>query len=269
MTKTKIIQVTDTHIMPIGQDWHSPETKTASRLSKVVEHINVLHPDAVIMTGDAVDTRSKDAYDHLKNIITNLTPPIYFIPGNHDDRDEMRNAFSDKSYMPKEGHLHYVIDEFPVRLIGLDTNIKNANGGELTETSLDWLSNALNNDMTKPTLLFMHHFPFEVGQPIFDTILCDTTPRFTDIIKNAPNVIGIVAGHYHNQLSTTFADKPFFVGKSVAPSHHFSDDGWQVTGLKLDPPAITIHTYDHDTGDFFSQTEIVSDDISYSYCFNG
>ncbi len=267
--RTTIMQITDTHIMPFGQHWHSAETDTSGRLRKVAEYISSKNPDAVIMTGDAIDTRSQDAYDNLKSILVNVTVPMYFIPGNHDDRDEMRSAFLDKGYMPSEGPINYLVDDFDLRLVGLDTNIKNKNGGELTESSLDWLSDALQSNVTKPTIVFMHHFPFEVGQPIFDTILCNTTSRFHDIIKSAPNVVSLMAGHFHEHLSTMFADKPFFIGKSVAPSHEFSEDGRLIEGLKLDAPAVNVHTYDHETGHFFSHVHLVHDSVTDNYCFNG
>ncbi len=107
--RTTIMQITDTHIMPFGQHWHSAETDTSGRLRKVAEYISSKNPDAVIMTGDAIDTRSQDAYDNLKSILVNVTVPMYFIPGNHDDRDEMRSAFLDKGYMPSEGPINYLV----------------------------------------------------------------------------------------------------------------------------------------------------------------
>lgn len=34
MTKTVIVQITVTHIMPVGEHWHSSKTDTAARLEK-------------------------------------------------------------------------------------------------------------------------------------------------------------------------------------------------------------------------------------------
>jgi 3',5'-cyclic AMP phosphodiesterase CpdA len=247
--------------MPTGEHWHSSKTDTAGRLIKVVDRVNKLNPDVVIITGDAVDTGSKEAYDHFKMIIANLNAPIYIIPGNHDDREQMRIAFSNYSYMPAAGPLQYVIDNILVRLIGLDTNVVMKDYGELTESTIDWLAETLSADLDKPTIIFMHHFPFPVGQPIFDTIICNSSSRFEELVRLAPNIIGIMAGHYHQQLSSTFGGKPFFIGKSVAPSHEFSSDGLEVIGLKLEDPAVSIHTYNDVTGILLSRTEIVSDKI--------
>ena len=52
----RIVQITDTHIIPRGESWHDNKlTDTAGRLEKVIASINTLKPDLVIHTGDIVD----------------------------------------------------------------------------------------------------------------------------------------------------------------------------------------------------------------------
>jgi Icc protein len=53
--------------------------------------------------------------------------PVFVIPGNHD----MREAFGREGYLPRAGFLHYAIEEYPLRIVALDTHIPGEHGGPL------------------------------------------------------------------------------------------------------------------------------------------
>jgi 3',5'-cyclic-AMP phosphodiesterase len=241
MSKFVIAQITDSHIVQKGDSWQGNKTIVDERLKKVCTELNEKKPDVVIATGDLVDV--KEAYGYFKEITSNLTMPMFVIPGNHDDREAMKLAFSDKEYMPETGFIQYAIDDYPVRLIGLDTLVPGSPSGELDEERLDWLNATLSSNREKPTIIFMHHFPFTIGHKIFDQIICFAGDRFEKIIGESPNVMAMFAGHYHHQVSSVFAGKPFFIASSVAPSHKFSADESQVIDMELKDPAITYHTW--------------------------
>ena len=154
-----IAQITDFHISLPGERMDEM-FRTASFLETAVKHICSLEPspDVVLATGDLVDKAIPEEYERLRNILAPIDVPIYVIPGNHDDRGEMRNAFGDLGYLPTEGRfLNYVIDQWPVRLIALDTVIPGKISGELCTERLNWLAGRLAEDPLKPTLIFMHH----------------------------------------------------------------------------------------------------------------
>ena len=189
-----IAQITDTHILPKGQSWlHMPATDVSNRLRLVIEQLNKLLPlpDAVLLTGDAIETGGKEAYQHLKEILKPLSIPLYIIPGNHDNREEMRLAFSSEPYMPQTGFIQYVIDDYPVRLIALDTHVPHEDYGLFCNDRLNWLESKLKENSSKPTLLFMHHFPIKIGQKCFDNIICRTDENFEKLIPSSPHALGI------------------------------------------------------------------------------
>ena len=74
--------------------------------------------------------------------------------------------------------LHYVVDDFPVRLIGLDTVIAGQHGGEICPAREAWLAQALANGNGRPTLVFMHHPPFRTGVAAMDPMMCRSAPTF-------------------------------------------------------------------------------------------
>ena len=65
------------------------------------------------------------------------------IPGNHDDRGHLRDAFGTQGAKSMAGFVQYVVDEWPVRLIALDTNIPGHHAGALCAERLRWLEERL------------------------------------------------------------------------------------------------------------------------------
>lgn len=242
-----IAQVSDTHIVAKGKHWQAePLTEVDKRLSQVVDFLNALNPapEIVLFTGDITDEGDPQSYHYFKEIIGPLKFPYFVIPGNHDRREEMRAAFSDKFYMPKQGFIHYVIEGYPLRLIGLDTLVEGEHYGQICKERLSWFEHILKTDPKKPTLIFMHHPPTKVGVKLFDEMICFTPPEFNSLILKYDNILGIIAGHYHHLCVSSFGGKNCFLAPSVAPVHYFAhpeDD--HVTALELEDPAITLHLW--------------------------
>jgi Icc protein len=242
-----IAQISDTHIVPKGQNWKSlPETKVAERLHLIVHNLNQLNPkpDIVLHTGDAIDYGGIEAYEHLQEILSPLTMPFYIIPGNHDDREDMRTAFQHKGYMPSNGFIQYVIDDHDVRLIALDTIVPMETRGLICEDRMAWLKSILKQNTQKPTLILMHHPLLKSGQVLLDKVKCYAPDDFESLISSFPNIIGIIAGHYHKTCATIFGNTLCFAGPSVAPVHYFekaSDEETKV--IELVRPAFVLHKW--------------------------
>ena len=62
--------------------------------------------------------------------------PVFVIPGNHDARDPLRAAFGGDGYLPADGFLQYAVEDYPLRLVALDTLIPGEGGGELCDDRL-------------------------------------------------------------------------------------------------------------------------------------
>ncbi len=243
-----IAQISDTHIVPKGQAWKSlPETKVAARLTLVVNSLNSLtpKPDIVLLTGDTIDDGGKAAYDHLKEILRPLSMPLYVIPGNHDEREDMRLAFEKESYMPRHGFIQYVVDSHAIRLIALDTVVPGETYGLLCQERVGYLKRSLQENTEKPTLIFMHHPLIEVGQKVVDHVKCFTPEGFEGLIGSFSNIIGIIAGHNHTPCMTRFGNAPYFIAPSVAPSFHFFEEegNSHSTTIDLAHPSFVLHKW--------------------------
>ena len=93
---------------------------TAQFLARSVAEINRLAqlPDVVVVTADLVDHGAPAEYGHLRALLAPLRMPVFVIPGNHDARESLRQAFGADGYLPAEGFLQFAIEDFPVRRSG-------------------------------------------------------------------------------------------------------------------------------------------------------
>ena len=169
-----IAQITDMHLRPRGTLAYG-KLDTVAALERCVAHLNSLEPapDVILMTGDLTDKGSLEETRLLREIVAPLGPPVYLIPGNHDRREALREVFGADGYLPAEGEfLHYVVEDNPVRLIGLDTIVPGAPHGEICAQRLAWLSARLDQAPDQPTVIFMHHPPFLTGLDFIDSMNC-------------------------------------------------------------------------------------------------
>src|SRR5438105_1042038 len=159
-----VIQLSDPHIVAPGELLYG-RVDTAEFLARSVAEINRLDPlpDVAVMTGDLVDHGNPAEYEHLRRLLAPLAMPIFVIPGNHDAREPLRAAFAGDGYLPADGFLQFAIEDYPVRLVALDTLVPGEGGGLLCSERLAWLDHALAQAPARPVLLMMHHPPFLTG----------------------------------------------------------------------------------------------------------
>jgi 3',5'-cyclic AMP phosphodiesterase CpdA len=198
-----IAQITDLHA---GRRVETPAgtLDTFAALERAVAHLNALEPapDIVLATGDLSHDTEPEDYLRLKAALAGLDMPLFVIPGNHDDRANLLAAFGDDGYLPAEGSfLHYVVEGYPLRLIALDTTITGTEAGELCLERLAWLEARLAEAPERPTVIFMHHPPFETGIPFFDNIGCRGGAAMGAIVARHPRVEAVLCGHVHRAIT--------------------------------------------------------------------
>ncbi|BBI62551.1 hypothetical protein HSBAA_38570 [Vreelandella sulfidaeris] len=122
------------------------QVDTASALRQAISTLNQLapRPDLVLISGDLVDFGHPSEYATFKQILAELTLPVYLIPGNHDNREHLRAAFTEHRYLfQHRDYLQWVVDDYPVRIVGLDSSVPGKPYGELSDESLQWLDTKL------------------------------------------------------------------------------------------------------------------------------
>jgi Icc protein len=202
-----IAQLSDPHIA-VDPTTGIPAGEPIAHLQRAIAHLMSLPtlPDGVIVTGDCVNQGLPAEYDLFQDLLQSLSMPVYVIPGNHDHRTEMLKRFGVQGISPLDGYVQYTIEDFPVRLIALDTHIPGSDEGYLCAQRLEWLEARLAEAPTHPTLLFMHHPPLHTGLAVIDTIGLKGINELEALIARHSQVERIVTGHFHMAMMGGFAN---------------------------------------------------------------
>lgn len=238
-----IAQITDTHIKLPGKFAYQ-RVDTAAMLQQCVDALLRLQPqpDLIVLTGDLVDLGLAEEYAHLKSLLAPLQQRLLVIPGNHDERDALRDAFAADGYLPAQGFLHYVVDDAgPLRIIGLDTLLPQQGGGELCAERLAWLAATLEQQAQRPTLILMHHPPFVTGIGHMDDIGLSGREAFAAVVAQHPQIELILCGHLHRTIHSSVGGRPVLTCPS--PAHQVALDlrSDAPSCFRMEPPGFMLH----------------------------
>jgi 3',5'-cyclic-AMP phosphodiesterase len=238
-----LCQISDTHIKA-GRKLAYGIVDTATMLERCVADILQLpqQPDAVIATGDLVDFGRADEYALLRELLAPLTMPLYLMPGNHDERGQMRASFPDHPYLRQwEPFLQFAIDEHAVRIVALDTLIPRQGGGSLCGERLAWLDRTLSAQPERPTVVALHHPPFTTGIGHMDRVALDNVSGLGAVIRRHPQVERVIAGHLHRPITARFAGT--VASTCPSPAHQVALDiaPDAADDFILEPPGYQLH----------------------------
>jgi 3',5'-cyclic AMP phosphodiesterase CpdA len=179
-------------------------------LAAAVEAVRRLHPqpDVVIVTGDLADHASDQEYEQVKNLLGALDAPVHVLPGNHDDRSQLRGHFGLQGSTGEP--VQYVVELDRLRIVMLDTTIPGQDPGELDRPRLEWLEAQLAARPDAPTLLAMHHPPLLTGVPAWDALSLAAADRAAlgEVVQGHPQVHRITAGHVHRTIAAEIGGVP-------------------------------------------------------------
>jgi len=245
-----LAQVTDLHIRVRGELCLG-KVDTTAMLQACVRHILALEhpPGAVVFTGDLVDSGAAQEYAALRELIAPLPMPMYLMPGNHDERDALRAAFPEHGYLRQsQEFIQYVIDDHPLRIVALDTLIPGKGSGELCDRRIEWLDRTLALAPEKPTVVLMHHPPFQTLITYMDQFPLRDRDALAAVIRRNPQVHAILCGHVHRPIETLFAGTLASISPSVAHQVALELGAGAPLRISMEPPAYRLHAYTPDAG---------------------
>ena len=212
-----IAQISDTHLA-----LDTPDAERRRRdFESTIADINALDPpaDVIVHSGDIVHNGRQDEYAEAVALLAKARAPVYVLPGNKDDRTNLCAAFSTRRYLaPSSEFIDYAIEDYPVRLIALDTLKPGRNRGEFRSEQARRLSELIDAEPDKPIAVFTHHPPFEVtvGPDRFHFETMESMSRLRDVLQRCERIVAVFSGHVHRAAAGRVGRIPASVVPCIA-----------------------------------------------------
>jgi 3',5'-cyclic AMP phosphodiesterase CpdA len=212
-----IAQISDTHLA-----LDTPDADRRMRdFARTIADINALDPapDLIVHTGDIVHNGLPDEYAQATALLAKARPPVYVLPGNRDDRTNLRAAFSARGYLAGcSEFIDYAVEDYPVRLVALDTLNPGRNRGDFSPGQARRFLEWIDAEPDKPIAVFTHHPPFEVtvGPDRFHFETMESMVLLRDALQHGERVIAVFSGHVHRGSSGQVGRIPASVVPAIA-----------------------------------------------------
>lgn len=245
-----IAQITDLHVGRIIP-FPSGKVDLYKQLVQAVDSVNAMDPlpDLLVVSGDLANHGNEDDYRRVHTLFKTLKMPYYIVVGNHDQRSSLRTIFSEHQYMNTGSEfIQYSVEDQPLRIIVLDTLSVGSHRGLLGRERLEWLSKKLAENTEKPTIIFMHHPPFDTGMPYPDSLGMDGKEELGAIIEKYHNIEAVVSGHTHREASLRWKGSTAYTTPSATFSYKLEFHDVNDLDPLLEPPAYRLFRWDPEVG---------------------
>lgn len=238
------VQISDHHLLDTEEALRRGFSP-AYAFRKVMRHIAETvggRIDFIVSTGDLVEPPSAAAYVSLREMLAlqvDAPPPgpqrvsieglrdmpMYFLPGNHDERALFRRAFSRST--GDDFLVNARFEHQGVQFVCIDwgENPKAVASAEL----LAFLSGALESGA--PSIILSHHHVLPIGSRWLDDFIAEDIDAFWRIVSRW-NVLGILCGHVHITYEKQKAGIPVYGVRSTAYPFVLQDEPL----IALQPP---------------------------------
>ena len=189
-------QITDSHLFSSPDSLHHGHN-VLENLKKVL--LNICDNPAInyiVFTGDLTQDHTEQSYLNFVDCVheCNITVPIYYVAGNHDEPELLAKYFSVSPFQAdKEVNLLH----WQIQLVDSKSTTP---AGYVDEQALVKLQRAIKQD--KHQLVMMHHHPIDVGYFI-DKHGLQNKEAFWQVINGYNNIKAIACGHVHGAMQLT------------------------------------------------------------------
>lgn len=185
----RIAQITDCHLLATA-DGSYKQVKPAQHLQAIVRQLQQELPDAVLLTGDLTQDHSAASYQLLAEILAQLACPVFCVPGNHDDPEQLHRLCQNLPFRP----------ERDLRLGAWQLLLINTKGdtpaGVFPPAEQQWLAEQASASQAAAIWLFCHHHPRNL-HCFIDLHGQTQQTELWQAIASETRIRGIAHGHAH------------------------------------------------------------------------
>ena len=228
-----IAHISDLHVVSDSRRLYDfvDSNSTLARAAAVINGLDT-PVDLVLVSGDTTNCGTASAYRMLERLLAGFQAPVFLIPGNHDTPALLREVGGGRYHRATGRTMDYVVDDFPLRLILLDSTSPGDIHGMLEPEQFDWLERELSRD-TKPVLVGIHHPPLPTGHAHMDPLRCRNGDRLVALLQRFPQVEALACGHTHRAIIQRIGMLNVFTAPGLATgikSDFIDDRGFFIPG---------------------------------------
>ncbi len=215
----RILQLSDTHLFgdPAARQYDRIDTTAA--LVGVLDRLADVGPlEAVIHTGDASEDGSIASYRALHDLLDPFAQAhgalLAVAMGNHDVPSAYAAVAGEGDHgMPWQDRVHMTAGG--LRIVVLDSSVPRAGYGHLDAPQLTWLRGVLAEPAAAGTVLAVHHPPLPAATRLMAALDLDDLDALAHVLTGT-DVRLVVSGHYHHEMTGSFAGVPVHVVPGIA-----------------------------------------------------
>lgn len=226
MSKKLIAQISDCHLFG-DKNKKINGSNSYQNLKSVLEYIVSKEKlDFIVVSGDLSQDCTVESYQHLLNLLNETRIKYYLLPGNHDEVSVLNKVFD---YRWEKGKVDYCFDLDNWFIYFIDTARYPDDSGQLSFEQISKLEAALNQNKTKPTIIFMHHHPIKLNSKWIDKMILKEYEAFNKTVEKNPQIKAVLFGHIHQifeaMINTTFyASAPATCYQVLSKTEKFTMD---------------------------------------------
>jgi Icc protein len=210
----RFAQISDSHI---GFD-KPANTDVAATLRAAVAKIKAAAepPAFVLHTGDLTHLSKPAEFDALQQIMTELSLPVFYVPGEHDVLEDDGKSYLARFGAGTQGAGWHSFDQGGVHFIGLVNvvNLKAGGLGTLGSEQLEWLERDVKRLSSSTPIVVFAHIPLWSVYPEWGWGT-DDSARALSYLKRFGSV-SVLNGHIHQVMQKVEGHVTFHTAMSTA-----------------------------------------------------
>lgn len=224
----RALHLSDPHIPRASGPDHDGVDPRAVLTQLLHDCRHVADIDVVVVSGDVADDGSVEGYIDALALIGDFArdhgAAQVWSTGNHDDRKNFTEILGTGHFdvsgrdigrlAPSASNERAAVSNVAgVRIVTLDSLVPGRVEGRLSKLQMDWLKNELATPSPTGTVVVLHHPPISVTKPWAQASLQDPS-QLADVIRGS-DVLAVLCGHVHAQVTGFLAGVPVWVGPGV------------------------------------------------------
>jgi Icc protein len=210
----RFAQISDSHI---GFD-KPANTDVTATLRAAVDKIKAAPqpPAFVLHTGDLTHLSKPREFDTLQQIMTELSVPVFYVPGEHDILEDDGKSYLQRFGNGTLGAGWHSFDSNGVHFVGLVNvvNLKAGGLGTLGNEQLEWLEKDLKHLKSSTPVVVFAHIPLWSVYPEWGWGT-DDSARALSYLKRFGSV-SVLNGHIHQVMQKVEGNVTFHTAMSTA-----------------------------------------------------